>query len=280
MHTSQRMCRDCKCRTLTKANDTVEYDWVPFDPYQHLQPVSFKLGPIDYKIIDWKQPSTRFLCVTQLFGILTDLRNLMSGTNQPIELSKSPEIEDFGPEELDENNMVTNILPHNLGAREDDGPLSPIKTGRTDLFADGHDQEQIHNLSQEIQEPIEAEGSKHVSFNIKDEVLDFIDLETLIQLLRYRIKNNSLGQIHYLPEEWNGKFPSDYRLQIQETQSHLHQAVPEREGRVRPSHNAAYLDEIPNANSTRIAEIPRSSDSQGNLPRRVCSVFRLARRIR
>lgn len=209
---------------LTQANESVEYDWQTFDPYMHLQPVNFKVGPNDFKIVEWSQTSTRFLSITQLFGVMIDLRNLITSSPNHIEVSKA-EMEDYGPDELDDNDMVTNILPHHLGSRNDEAPLSPIKTGRNEFFGDGQEQEQLHDLSQEIQEPSET-APKLKSIDLSQESLDIIDLETLIQLLRYRIKNNSLGQIHYLPSEWNGKLETEFRFQVQEAEPHFLTSLP------------------------------------------------------
>jgi hypothetical protein len=132
----------------------------------------------------------------------------MNSGNQHIEVPKSEE-EDFGPDDLDDHDMVSNMLPHNIAARYDDeAPLTPLRTGRNQYFAEGQPHEQLQNFSQESEPNVKSKNSNKQGINLKDEALDSIHLESLIQLLRYRIKNNSLGQIHYLPDEWNGKIDS------------------------------------------------------------------------
>lgn len=209
---------------------------------------------------------------------MIDLRNLITSSPNHIEVSKA-EVEDYGPEDLDDNDMVTNMLPHNLGSRNDELPLSPIKTGRNEFFGDGQEQEQLHNLSQEIQEPSET-VPKFKSIDLSQESLDVIDLETLIQLFRYRIKNNSLGQIHYFPSEWNGKLYCKIRLQVQEAQPHLFAAVPRRKGAVRALSDAADPDALPDAHRSGITALPRSSRSERQIHAGVRTLSGLARRVR
>lgn len=156
----------------------------PFRPLRHKREIDFNLGPSGVKLTEAMIPSDRFPSMAQLYIIFTDLKNLMK--SQVSDKMAASEDE----EDMDDDEPVGQVIPLTQMIKAEPVDLDntiPVFTERLPSPI----------LEEEI---IQSGANNSVNLNSFEK----LRLEEVVQLFRYRIKNNHLGQLPYLPPKWNG----------------------------------------------------------------------------
>lgn len=167
--------------------------------------LNFKVGPSKVKMSEVYPESDRYFSIPQLFLMFTDLRNLLV-FKQGVDVSVvEDEAED--PEGGSEDNKSHGILsPINMKFKPFDKDAIADDILEDSKGAPFEPKEQDDN----IQSPLLDEEIKFVEQEAAPEdftnTLESFTVEEIIQRLRIRVKNNSLGNLHYFPEKWNGNF--------------------------------------------------------------------------
>jgi hypothetical protein len=165
-------------------------NWQPYDPLEHKAVINFKLGPQGFKIPEPRAQSEEFPSPSQLYIIFTDIRNLCASTVK----DQISIVEEEGGEDL--NNINSSVSP---GFRDILPPPTDI------LPEDGLKMDDSPDHLAESNTILAGDKKTSQGALIDFASLEKVTLDEIIQLFRYRVKNNSLGMIHYLPEKWNGR---------------------------------------------------------------------------
>lgn len=189
--------------------------FTPFDLLNHKHPLNFKLGPSKFKMSEVGIESDRYFSIPQLFMIFTDLRNLLFGRQGPDVSVVEDQQEDpeGGSEDINRS----------------DGILSPIqmrvKPFDRDAIIENENLEVSKNQDSENREDddnILNEGVQNDQEERSESAfkkMEIFSVEEVVQRLRIRVKNNSLGLMHYFPEKWDGSL-SFTRLQVPKASIH------------------------------------------------------------
>lgn len=167
-----------------------------FDPLEHKAVIDFKLGPSGLKLSEALQQSEECPSIGQLFIIFTDVRNLCASTvKDNISLVEEP-FEDDDKDREDnvrpESPRFGDVLPSPTRLINEDG------LRMADSMVGLGESAQVHDPTSPLKQ------SPASGMEIDFASLEKFTLDEIIQLFRYRVKNNSLGNIHYLPSKWNG----------------------------------------------------------------------------
>ena len=148
--------------------------------------------------------SDRCLTFAQLYIVLTDIRNAIEASSTPG--APADPADGFTDEEdfagNDEPLATSNII--NMQQTK----TSNFYPDKTDERLQAEEEDQEINSPSFLPMPQDNLSSAGKAEEAKPS-LDFLgqdkmNLYDLVQLFRYRIKNNHIGQMKYLPAKWNG----------------------------------------------------------------------------
>jgi hypothetical protein len=178
----------------------------PWDPLEKKHVFDFDLSPEEVTLPEPMFESDRCLTFAQLYIVLTDINNAIraSAGNQG---APADPMEGYTDEEYlpgSEEPLATSNIINQQQTKT--SHFYPDKTEER-LQAEDEDQEinSPSNLPQ-AQDNLSNAGKAEegAKFNLDFQSLDKMNLYDLVQLFRYRIKNNNIGDMKYLPAKWNG----------------------------------------------------------------------------
>lgn len=179
----------------------------PWDPLEKKQVFNFDLSPEDVCLPEPMFDSDRCLSFAQLYIVLTDIRNAIPPTARD---SPAGFADGFTDEEdaigSDEPMATSNII------NQQQTKTSAFYPDRGTEGLEAEDENQEINSPSFLPMAAENPSSAGKSDDGAKAGLDFLGLDRLnlydlVQLFRYRIKNNQIGQMKYLPAKWNGSLP-------------------------------------------------------------------------